>query len=120
MIPIAAINAAVYGRKHRHNEISEELDNKYYKDMNKINENSTLILKYLRDTFKTEEVIISEYRFDFVIFELYFYDINIGIQIDSNYLLNDNIEFLQRYAYDLVYRELIKKMEKNYIKKVGN
>lgn len=70
-MPIGAIAgslAATCGH-HNHNELRDELNAKYYEDLEKLKEKRKLILDYLKKTFKADKVII-RYCYDLVFGEL--------------------------------------------------
>ncbi len=113
-IPVGAFLAAT--AHHNHNEACDELDKKYLENTAKVKANGESLQKYLEDTFWVRKVIPS-FDFDGVIYELDCYDLNIGIKIDYNEMINMNLDYLQRYAYNLVLAELVKNTKEKYINK---
>lgn len=116
-MPIGAIAgslAAVCG--HNHNELRDELNTKYYEDLEKLKEKSSLILDYLKKTFKVDNVVNDE-EFDInsTIYNLRFGYMGIGIRISNEMIINADIEYLYRYSYDLVFNELIKITKQKYV-----
>ena len=116
-MPIGAIAgslAAVCG--HNHNEARDELNIKYYEDLEKLKEKSSLILDYLKKTFKVDNVVVDE-EFDInsTIYNLRFGYMGIGIRISNEMIINADIEYLYRYSYDLVFNELIKITKQKYV-----
>lgn len=114
MIPVAAINAAVYGSRHRKTKVDSY-------DIN-INENrelykkSNLILEYLEKTFKIEKIEkVEDYSLGTIIYNLKFYSFNIGIQISNEMIVNADIDWLYRYSYDLVFKELMNITKQRYV-----
>ncbi len=117
-MPIGAIAgslAAVCGH-HNHNELRDELNTKYYEDLEKLNEKRNLILDYLRKTFKADRVVNNE-KIDLnsTIYNLRFGYIGIGIRLENEMIINAEIEWLYRYSYDLVFNELIKIIKQKYV-----
>ena len=118
-MPIGAIAgslAATCGH-HNHNELRDELNAKYYEDLEKLKEKRKLILDYLKKTFKADKVTIYEDSdFNGTIYKLIFGYMIIGIRLENNMIINADIEYLFRYCYNLVLRELIKIIKQKYIK----
>ena len=118
-MPIGAIAgslAAICGH-HNHNELRDEINAKYYEDLEKLKEKRKLILDYLKKTFKADKVIIDEDSdFNNTIYNLRFGYIIIGIRLENNMIINADIEYSFRYCYDLVFKELIKITKQKYIK----
>lgn len=99
------------------NELREELNHKYYEDLEKLKEKRKLILDYLKKTFKVDKVIIDEDSdFNNTIYNLRFGYMRIGIGLENNMIINADIEYSFRYCYDLVLGELIKITKQKYIK----
>ena len=119
-MPIGAIAgslAATCGH-HNYNELRDELNAKYYEDLEKLKEKRKLILDYLKKTFKADKVIIDEDSdFNNTIYNLRFGYMRIGIRLENNMIINADIEYSFRYCYDLVFGELIKITKQKYVNK---
>lgn len=102
--------------KKQHNEARDELNTKYYEDLEKLKEKSDLILVYLEKTFKANNVVNDE-AFDknSRIYNLRFGYMGIGIRISNEMIINADIEYLYRYSYNLVFDELIKITKRKYV-----
>lgn len=115
MIPVGAFIAAC------HHSGNEELDREYHnkvylEKLNKSREKCNQIAEYLKQTFNIERPIRHFWEFDGEVFELYFYSVNVGIKISFDMLVDIDTEYLKNYAKGLVYKELIKDMERKYLK----
>ncbi len=114
MIPIAAINAAVYGHRHRNtSKVNYDIDINKVRELNK-KRNS--ILDYLEKQFKVNKITLDEEPTNFTIYELKFGNFyGVGIRISNEMIINADIEWLYRYCYDLVFNELIKNTKEKYV-----
>ena len=114
MIPIAAINAAVYG--HRHRDTSKA---NYDIDMNKVrelHEKRNSILDYLEKQFKVDKITLDGEPTNFTIYELRFGNsYGVGIRVLNELIIKANINWLYRYCYELVFDELIKDTKERYV-----
>jgi len=114
MIPIAAINAAVYGHRHRNtSKVNYDID------INKVRElykKRNSILDYLEKQFKVNKITLDEEPTNFTIYELRFGNFyGVGIRISNEMIINADIEWLYKYCYDLVFNELIKNTKEKYV-----
>lgn len=76
-------------------------------------EKRKLILDYLNKSFKAE-VEISNFLYS-TIYYLKFENIRIGIMLENDMIIDNDIDYLYNYSYDLVYDELIKITEQKYV-----
>lgn len=113
MIPVGAFIAACH--KSGNDELDREYHNIYLEKLNKSREKCNQIAEYLEQTFNIER-IKHFWEFDGEVFELYFYSVSVGIKISFDRLYDIDIELLKNYAKSLVYKELIKDMERKYLK----
>lgn len=114
MIPVAAINAAIYGHRHRNTSKVN-----YYIDINEIRElykKSNLILEYLEKQFKVSKITKDEEPTGFIIYCLRFGNFyGVGIMISNEMIINADIEWLYKYSYNLVFGELIKNTKEKWV-----
>ena len=114
MIPIAAINASVYGRRHRNtSKVNCDIDINVVRELYK-KRNS--ILNYLEKQFNVKQITLNEEPTNFIIYELRFSSLyGVGIRISNEMIINNDIEWLYKYCYNLVFNELIKDIKEKYV-----
>ena len=114
MIPIAAINAAIYGHRHKNSTIVNHDIN-----INKVQElykKRNLILEYLEKKFKVNKIEFDEEPTQFTIYMLRFRNYyGVGIRLSNEMIVNADIKWLYRYCYDLVFSELVKNTKEKYV-----
>lgn len=114
MIPVAAINAAVYGHKHRNlSKVKYDIDINETRELYK---KRNLILEYLEKKFKANKIEFDEEPTHFTIYRLRFGNFyGIGIRISNEMIVYADIEFLYKYCYDLVFKQLIEDTKEKYV-----
>ena len=114
MIPIAAINAAVYGHRHRnHQKVNYDIN---INEIRELYKKRNLILEYLEKKFKVNKVEFDEEPTQFTIYRLKFGNFyGIGIRISNEMIVYADIELLYKYCYDLVFKQLIEDIEEKYV-----
>ena len=114
-IPIAAINAAIYGNKHNHNKENKSIDINFNK-IRELYKKQNLILEYLQKKFKCKKVsIIEEFNINETIYRLDFNYYFIGVRISNELIIEASIEYLYNYSYDLIVEQLYKDTREKYI-----
>lgn len=112
--PVGAIGgslAAICGSMGRRRRDLSSVDTMNFRDLKTLktlSENKNKILNYLKESFEAEIFFEEELEIDATIYMLKFEDINIGIRLDNTMIINNGIENSCRYAYNLVWGELVK------------
>lgn len=114
-VPFGGIAAALIVAGNHHHNNNNDFNSKHFEDMATLLKNQNLIFEYLKRTFKAHITQEENYSLESTIYHLKFFDIHIGIQLTNELIINEEIEFLYRYSYDPVFKELIKKTKREYI-----
>ena len=114
MIPVAAINTAVYDIDiETHQKVNYDIDINEARELYK---KRNLILEYLEKKFKVNKIEFDEEPTQFTIYRLRFGNYyGIGIRISNEMIVNADIEWLYKYCYDLVFSELMKNTKEKYV-----
>lgn len=114
---VAGTLAVVCSHHNKADNCQESYKGRDYEELKLLEERRKDILEYLELAFYATVRFCENSPFDAVIYELEFKDVNIGIQLDYDLILQAPLDIIYRHAYYLVRDELMKSMEKRHIRK---